>query len=327
MKKLLIVCGPTATGKTALAIKLAKIFNGELVSVDSRQVYKFMDIGTGKDVSDFNFKLSDLKWKRKKIGYYFKDKLKIWGLDLVKPDEEFSVAHWLDFAHLIIQDIWQRKKLAIVVGGTGFWLKALINKIDSLGIAPDWQLRKQLEKKGVEQLREMLAGLDPGRLQRMNYSDKNNPRRLIRAIEIARKRKDLRFKPQVLRFKIDRLLMIGLKASNKVLYQGIDQRVEKRIKQGAEKEVRALIKKGYSWNLFSLTATGYKEWRPFLEAKSTLKEVITRWKFNEHQLARRQLTWFKKNQKINWFDIEKPSWQKNVVKLVKSWYYKNNGKN
>ena len=312
MKKLLVICGPTAVGKTALGIKLAKKlsskggpasgWNGEIISADSRQVYKGMDIVTGKDLPML---------------------IPIWGLDLVKPDQEFSVAHWLKFAHKIIQNIWMRKKLPIIVGGTGFWIKALIDRVDSMGIPPDWKMREKLSNLDIKKLRRILAKLNPKRLQKMNRSDRNNPRRLIRAIEIA-KNPNL---PNFPNLPNTRFLLIGLKASNKYLYKQIDKRVEKRIKQGAQEEIETLIKKGYSWNLPAISAIGYKEWQPFLENKASLDKVIQHWKYNEHAYARRQMTWFRKNKKIKWFNIENADWEKDIVKLAKRWYYYNNGKN
>lgn len=336
-KKLLIIAGPTATGKTSLAVKLAQKFKGELVSADSRQVYKFMDIGTGKDVYKAKFEKKNTKLKLKiekeanskiNLGIYQIGKIRLWGLDLIAPDEEFSVAHWLVCVQNIIQDIWQRQKLPIVVGGTGFWLKALINGIASMGIPPDWKLREKLSSWPLAELSDCLKKIDKKRWQRMNQSDKKNPRRLIRAIEIAKAKikNSLKINP----LEVDSLLIIGLKADNKFLYQRIDERVEKRIKQGVEKEVKSLIKKGYGWDLESMKASGYKEWRFYFSGQAGLEEVIKRWQFNEHSYARRQMTLFKKipskgwsssgRKKIHWFDIEKKEWQKKVAKLVASWY-------
>ena len=321
MKKLLVICGPTATGKTALGVKLAKKFNGEIISADSRQVYKYMDIGTGKDLPL---------------------PVPVWGLDLVRPNQEFSVSHWVKFAHKVIQNIWTRKKLPIIVGGTGFWIKALIDGVDSVGIPPDWKLRKKLSHCSITSLLHCLEKLDPERMRRMNKSDRNNSRRLIRAIEIALQVKSEKLKvlskgwsssgrkSYSSKLKVDKLLTIGLKTNNKTLYQRIDKRVDKRIKQGAQKEVRTLIKKGYFWNLPAMSAIGYKEWQGFLEDSVSLDKVIQRWKYNEHAYARRQMTWFRKPirqafGKIHWFDIENADWKNDIVKLAKSWYYCNNG--
>ena len=275
MKRLLIITGPTASGKTKLGVRLAQMFNGELISADSRQVYKLMDIGTGKDLPL---------------------PVPIWGLDLVKPDQEFSVADWFKVAQKKIFELWKKDKLPIIVGGTGFYLKALINGFDSLGVEPDYKLRRRLEKMSLGELQEKLSQVYSQRYEEMNQSDKNNPRRLIRAIEVVQ---TLKKKSGFKSIKADKLLLIGLKAQKKYLYQKIDQRVEKRIRAGSEKEVKGLLKKGYGWDL---------------------KEVIQRWQFDEHNYLRRQLTFLKKMKLIKWFSIQKGGFEKQIVKLVKSWY-------
>jgi tRNA dimethylallyltransferase len=315
MKKLLVILGPTACGKTSLAIRLAQRFNGEIISADSRQVYKEMDIITGKD----------------KAGYA---QIPVWGLDLVRPDEEFSAAHWLKFAQKVIKDIWSRKKLPIVTGGTGFWIKTLLEPVDSLGISPDPKLRKQLSNCSIVRLSNCLKKLDKGRWQRMNRSDRNNPRRLIRAIEIA-KASNL---PNLPNLPKANYLIIGLKTEKKFLYQRIDQRVDERVKQGAFEETEKLIKKGYDLHSPSMSSIGYQQSSDFFLKQKSKNEAIQAWKYSEHAYARRQLTFFKKmpaqgwsasgGKGINWFDIRQPSWQRNVVKLVKTWYIDNNaGKN
>lgn len=361
MNKLLVICGPTAIGKTALGIKLAKKLNGEIVSADSRQVYKGMDIGTGKDIGNSKLKIparfsrcstrliqscftreSQVGKQNSKdytVGYRLVEDIPIWLVDVCLPDEKFSVAHWVKFANLVIKDIWKRKKLPIIVGGTGFWIKALTEEIDSIGIPQDWKLRKKLSNYPIVKLSNLLKKLDPKKWRGMNKSDRKNPHRLIRAIEIARVKEQEQIKRKIsqkkaIAAKCD-ILLIGLKAENKVLYQRIDKRVDERVKAEVEKEIKNLLKAGYSFRNSVLgTTIGYKEWRSYIKnskhyfEESKLKEeVIQRWKFSEHAYARRQMTWFKKMSKIKWFEITKPDWQKDVVKLITSWYYKNNGKN
>jgi tRNA dimethylallyltransferase len=158
--KVLIVCGPTATGKTALAAKLAKQFSGEIISADSRQVYQEMDIVTGKD---------------RPRG------VTILGYDLVKPDENFSVAHFIDFAVPQIKALVKKRKLPIVVGGTGLWLKALVEPIETIAVSPNPQLRKNLKDFSAGKLFKLLKELNSVRAKNMNHSDRNNPRRLIRS--------------------------------------------------------------------------------------------------------------------------------------------------
>src|SRR3989344_4678270 len=162
--KLLIICGPTATGKTKLAANLSKKFSGKIISADSRQVYKGMDIVTGKD-------------RPKEVS--------IWGYDIIRPNEEFSVAHFVNLAGKEITRVDKQGKLPIIVGGTGFWLKSLLNPPATINIIPDWQLREKLEKFSATELLERLKKIDPKRAASMNQSDRNNPRRLMRAIEVA----------------------------------------------------------------------------------------------------------------------------------------------
>lgn len=323
MDKLLIICGTTATGKTSLALKLAKTFNAEIISADSRQIYQDMDIGTGKDLPEGSkWQIANSQWQGKKLGYYLVDNVKLWGYDLINPDEEFSVAHFKKIAWLIISDIWQRKKLPIVVGGTGLYIKALTEPMDAAYIPPNRKLRKQLERQTVHDLQIKLKKINPQHFKKMNPSDRKNPRRLIRAIEISDYKKSHRlakdFKDTLI--KDDLVLWIGLKAPKSVLYEKIDKRVDQRLRLGAENEVKALLKKGYSFELPAMSALGYKQWESYFEGKESKTQVIKRWKLDEHAYARRQLTWFKKNRKIFWFYITALDYKKKVVRRVKQWY-------
>ncbi len=331
MKKLLVICGPTATGKTSLGLSLARKFNGEIISADSRQVYQGMDIGTGKDLprnSNFHYPVSNLRLKNFQIGYYETKGIKIWLYDIVKPDYFFNVADWVKCAKLVIKDIYQRDKLPILVGGTGFYLKALIEGFETIGIPPDYDLRQKINSLSVKELKEKLKKLDLPRWKKMNKSDKENPRRLIRAIEVALFRQKNPFladklKSQSKDKKLE-ILMIGLKATLKLLYQKIDKRVEERIKEGVEKEIRSLLMAGYDFEKSILGATiGYKEWKEYFTAnvkKQTVKEIIYLWQLAEHHYAKRQITWFKKQKLIKWFDITQKGWQDKIEKLVDKWY-------
>jgi len=332
MKKLLVVCGLTATGKTALAVELAKKFNGEIVSADSRQAYREMDVGTGKDLpanSNLKSQMSNLNLKSKNltIGFYEVEGVKIWLYDIAEPDYRFSVADYVKCSEVVIKDIWKRGKLPILVGGTGFYIKALIDGIETLSVPPDWELREKLRNLEVKKLREILKKIAPERLEKMNESDRNNPRRLIRAIEITEGYQISNIKYQKYKLKIKKILIVGLRAPYKFLYQRIDQRVEERVKQGIIKEIKNLLKKGYNWENSALgTTIGYKEWGKYFESSnfqvpgSRLKdEIIQKWKYAEHAYARRQMTWFKKDKRIHWFDISQKKWQDKIEVLVGSW--------
>lgn len=284
MKKILIICGPTATGKTKLAASLAKKFSGEIISADSRQVYQGMDIVTGKD-------------RPKGV--------KIHGLDLVKPDEEFSVAHFVKYAHSLINQI----RFPIIVGGTGLYLDSLINPPKTLSIKPNWELRKKLEIKSIRELQNQLKKLDVRRWRSMNHSDQFNPRRLIRAIEIEKFPQGPAFPSERTDLNQFDVFWFGLTAKKEILDQRIVKRVKQRVKAGAVKEWQQLKNK-YPSNLPSMSAIGYRQ----------LPDIAA-WIKAEQQYSRRQLTWFQANPDIHWLDIAKPFPNK-VAKLIKAWYNK-----
>lgn len=303
INKLLVICGQTGTGKTSLAIHLAKKFNGELISADSRQVYQGLNIGTGKDIEEIN-----------------RSKVKIWGYDLVNPKKNFSVGNYIRFAQKAINDIQKRDKLPILVGGTGLFIKGVIDGIPTAFVPRNPKLRKNLKEKDTGELFEILAQLDPIKAGSMNRSDKLNPRRLIRGIEVAtwgleRKTPKLFRKPKY------ELLEIGLRASLDNLSKKIEKRVEKRIKDGIETEIKKLLSSGISWDSQSMTSLGYRQWRDYFEGRITRNEVINNWKKEELRYAKRQLAWFKKDVRINWFDSSKKNFINNVEELVKKWYH------
>ncbi len=313
MKKLLAIVGPTATGKTNLAIKLAKKFSGEILSFDSRQIYKGMNIGTGKDIKEAVFKND----------HYLLNGIKIWLYDLVEPNQDFNVADYVKKAKLVLSKVWQDGKLPILVGGTGFYLRALVEGINTLGIKPDLKLREKLTFYSIEELQKIIKDKDSAKFKKMNYSDQLNPRRLIRAIEIADSARenvsDRGIKAN--------LLTIGLKAPFKFLYQKIDDRVEERVKQGLEKEIKSLLAKGYGFNNSVLGRTlGYQQWKGYFDGGKDKDDVLQKWKYNEHAYARRQMTWFKTDKKIIWFDIDKKGWETKVADQVFFWYTKKNAK-
>lgn len=300
MKKILVICGPTATGKTSLAVMLSKKFNGEIVSADSRQVYKGMDIGTGKE------------WARG---------VKIWGYDLIDPKKEYSVSQYLRFVKKTLGDIWNRGKLPILTGGTGLYIKGVVDGIPTVDVPRNKKLRENLENKTATELFENLSMLDTIRAGSMNSSDRKNPRRLIRAIEIAQWRlqhgegkKRLTIKNQLL------VLMIGLSASKESLDYRITERVDARVKAGAKMEIEKLLKHRVSWHHQSMQALGYRQWRDYFEGGVDENIVIDEWCREEIRYARRQMTWFKKDKRINWFDINEAGYQKRVEILVKKWY-------
>jgi len=317
--KLLVICGPTSTGKTTLAIKLAKKFNGELISADSRQVYKGMNIGTGKDLPK-GVKIK-LPWFQK-YGYYEINGAKIWGYDLADPRHEFSVAQYIKFAERIVSDILKRGKLPILVGGTGLYIKGVVDGIATAGVPKNNQLRKNLEGKSSDELFEKLAQMDSFKAGQMNASDKKNPRRLIRAIEVAmwrinnvKKNRELEKKRKDLK-----ILMIGLTAPERFIFGRIKLRVTQRVKAGIKKEVQDLLRKHVNWDMQSMSSMGYGEWKDYFDNKKTEGEVVKSWEVEENKYVKRQMVWFKKDKRIRWFDITGSNYPESVEKSVEKWY-------
>jgi tRNA dimethylallyltransferase len=334
MKKLLVIVGATGTGKTGLGIELAKKFpakgGGEIVSADSRQVYKYLDIGTGKDISK-NSKLktqnSKLQLKSQKftVGFYSVYGIRVWLYDVIEPDQRFSAVEYAKLAWRVINDIWKRGKLPILVGGTGFYIKAVLEGIGTSGVVADWELRGKLEKLNKDELQKQLKVLNIKRWETMNESDRQNPRRLVRAIEIALQSQKSKVKSQKCKLKVKTsdALIIGLTADRTILYKRIDKRVEKRVRQGIVEEIKMLIERGYSWEDPGFNTLGYKEWENYFKGEADIEEIIQKWKYGEHSYARRQLTWFKKQKNIRWFNLSLKDYRKRVEESVKKWYHKN----
>jgi len=319
MGKLLIICGSTATGKTRLALYLAKVFSGELVSADSKQVYRGMNIGTGKELPPGSKYITG---KGELPGYYLVNGVKIWGYDLVGPKEGFSVGEYLRITGKIMADIYKRKLLPILVGGTGLYIKAQVDGFETTGVPKNDVLRKTIEGRSVDDLYNHLGQLDSVKAASLNISDRKNPRRLIRAIEVAQWKIKHNSKKVTYDEFHDRVnpLFVGLKATNIIIDDIIEARVYKRIDQGFEKEVRNLINKGLSWNSQAMDSLGYKQWQPYFLGEETKKTSIDAWIRAEKAYAKRQMTWFKKDKRINWFDITSATLIDDVEKLVKRWY-------
>jgi tRNA dimethylallyltransferase len=318
MNKFIIVCGPTATGKTSLALKLAKSFKAEIISADSRQVYKGMDIITGKDIpKDFSVKKSNLMFDDKPI-FYYENKTKIWGYDIVNPDQIFSVNHYNRYVDIVMKNMKKKKILPIIVGGTGLYLKSLTHNIATLKIPPNFELREKFKTTSIGKLQSILIGINKNEYLSMNSSDKRNPRRLIRLIEVLMA---LNIRQKTTPKKDIKCLWIGLKLPWKTLSTNILHRIRKRIESGAEQEIITLLKKGYSFSLPSMTAIGYREWQNYFKGDIQLFDVINKWIINENKYAKRQMVWLKNQSDINWYDSSKKNTLNKVVEKVSQWYY------
>jgi len=293
-KKLVVVLGPTASGKTELAIKLAKKFNGEIVNADSRQVYKGMDIGTAKPT----------KKEMKGVPHHL--------LDIASPKRKFTVAQYRKLALKAIEKIQKRGKIPFLVGGTWFYIRAIVDGIVIPEVPPDWKLRKRLEKKSPEELYKILKKLDPKRAKTI---EKENPRRLIRAIEICKKIgkvPPLKFNP--LPYPV---LMIGIKRTEKELMERIRKRFFEWLKRGLILEVINLRKMGVSFKRIEEFGMHYREIARYLQGEISEKEMIENSIKEIQDYAKKQLNWFKKDKRVKWINN-----YKEAEKLVRD-YLKN----
>jgi tRNA dimethylallyltransferase len=276
-KKLIVILGPTASGKTELAIKLAKKFNGEIVSADSRQVYKGMDIGTAKPT----------KKEMKGIPHHL--------LNVASPKRKFTIAQYRKLASKAIEKIQKKGKIPFLVGGTWFYIRAVVDGLVIPEVPPDWKLRRELEKKSPKELYKLLKKLDPKRAKTI---EKENPRRLIRAIEICKKIgkvPPLRFNP--LPYPV---LMIGIKRKKKELKERIRKRFFEWLKEGLILEVIKLRKMGVSFKRIEEFGMHYREIAKYLKGEISEKEMIENSIREIQNYAKKQLNWFKKDKRVKW---------------------------
>ena len=291
--KLVALVGPTASGKSVLAIKLAKKFNGEIISADSRQIYEGMDIGTAKSYRTKNEK------RKMKNNILIIEGIPHYMIDVVKPDKEFTLTHFKKETLKIIKDIQKRGKIPFLVGGTGLYVRAVTDNLEIPKVPPDKKLRKKLEKEieqGTKKSYHKLLKLDPAAKK---FIDPQNPRRIIRALEVCLKSEksfsQLRKKGE----EFFDVLEIGIKLPKEKLHKKINQRVDKMIKQGLIKETKELSQK-YSWDLPSMSGIGYKQIGMHLRGEMDLKEAIELIKRDTRRYAKRQITWFKRDKRIKW---------------------------
>lgn len=276
--RVIAVVGATASGKTSYAIELAKKINGEIISADSRLVYKGMDIGTAKPTID----------EMQEIPHYM--------IDVVEPEYNYSVGLYVKEAKKHITDIISRGKVPIVVGGTGLYFRVLLENYDLPDVKPDYELRKELSSYSYEKLLEMLTKLDE---KAANSVEKNDKKKLIRYIEIiklAGKPLDLVRGVKEKEFNVE---WVGLNFPREILYDRINKRVDLMIEQGLIDETKKLLQK--HGRISNITDTiGYREVLSYLDGELSLDEAKDKLKQNTRNYAKRQLTWFRKNEQINW---------------------------
>lgn len=305
-----IIVGPTAVGKSALAFNLAEEINAWIINVDSRQAYTQMDIGTGKDISDFRHMVD--KINNQTLNYYQKDGVRVYGLDLVDPDETLSSGLFYQRLQPVIKHGQRTNQPLIFTGGTGQYLDVLMNPPATLTVPPNPELRQELEALDREQLQDRLQQADSSRWSQMNPSDKANPRRLIRAIEVAKAPKaKSNLEPVIPE---DQQIWIGLKFANTNLAVAqISQRVENRVEAGFDNEVRRIYQNYKAEQLPpALTALGYQTWHAYQQGRLDISQAKKLWIRAEVKYHKRQLTYWQRHPQIRWFAI---SSKQDIMKL------------
>lgn len=284
MKPLIIITGPTAAGKTELSVRLARTIGGEIISADSMQVYRHMDIGSAKITQE----------EKKGVPHYL--------IDVLNPDEEFNVAVFQKMAKDAVNTIYSHGNIPIVTGGTGFYIQALLYDIDFTETVEDSSIREELEllgrEKGGEYLHEILCGIDPVSAREIHP---NNLKRVIRAIEYFRQTGEMisehnrreREKSSPYDF-----LYYTVNMDRSVLYQRIDRRVDLMMEQGLVEEVKRLKEMGCTRNMVSMQGLGYKEILDYLQGDCTLEEAVYILKRDTRHFAKRQITWFKREREV-----------------------------
>ena len=288
MNKLVAIIGPTGIGKTKLAIQLGLRFNGEIINADSRQIYRYMDIGTAKPS----------KKELASVPHHL--------VDIIEPNQEFSVPEYQKLANNAIHDIQSRGKVPFLVGGSGLYIWAVLEGWVVPKVAPDVTYRRELEKKAeigqAAELYQELQQIDPAAAEKI---DPHNIRRVIRALEVNRLADKMFSQLQQKQAPPFQSLIIGLTADRKELYRRADDRVDNMIKQGFVDEVNSLLKNGYSTDLPAMSSIGYREIGQYLGGELTLDEAVYKIKTGTHRFIRHQYAWFRlKDERIKWFDAE-----------------------
>ena len=300
MKLVAAIVGPTGIGKSKLGLLLARTLDAEIVNADSRQIYRYMDIGTAKPSPE----------ERASVPHHL--------IDIADPDEDFSLALYRSLAYRCIEDITQRGKLPILVGGSGLYVWAILEGWNIPEVPPNLEFRLQMEKTaladGVDSLYRRLESIDPVSAGRM---DPQNLRRIIRALEIY---EATHRPPSQLQDRTPpgfNTLIVGLTTERQRLYQMIDRRVDDMIQRGLVAEVQGLVDRGYGFSLPSMSSVGYRQMGQFMQGGLDLSTAIQQIKFETHRFARHQYAWFRlTDPRIRWFDI-KDNIETHVLNLIR----------
>jgi len=288
MRRIIVICGPTAVGKTEYSIRIAKRIDGEIVSADSMQLYKFMNIGSAKPTAE----------ELTQVPHHL--------VDAIDPREPFSVAMYQSMAKSAIQDIFNRGKTPVISGGTGLYINSLIYEMDFSAPPGDLAYRKELEflaeEKGREAVYRILKYESPDTAERIHP---NNLKKVIRALEVIKESgKSIKpFEESFIPVKEYRVSLIGLSRTREELYNRINARVDEFMKQGLLEEVLFLLNSGLTYDDISMKGIGYKELLQYLNGEYSLERAITLIKQNTRHLAKHQMTWFKRYENMKWFDL------------------------
>jgi tRNA dimethylallyltransferase len=288
MNRLVAIVGPTGVGKSQLALHLVGLFNGEIVSADSRQVYRYLDIGTAKPSPQ----------ELGRVTHHL--------INIVNPDDDFSLAQYQLLAYQAINDIQQRHKLPFLVGGSGLYVWAVLEGWQIPRVSPDPEFRYNLEKRagdsGIDELYQELVRVDPEAARKI---DRRNVRRMIRALEVHQKAQTPFSRLGYKEAPAFDSFIIGLTADRAEIYRRVDQRVDDMLARGFVTEVENLLKMGYDLNLSAMSGIGYRQIGQFLKGELGLEVAKQQIKTETHRFVRHQYAWFRlKDRRIRWFDIE-----------------------
>ena len=289
LPKLVVLLGPTASGKTAWGLKFAERFLGEIISADSRQMYRKMDIGTAKEPGQWRGSGSDRAYSIQGVRHHL--------IDFLDPGKSFAVAEFRDAVFQTIPHIYDRGHVPFLVGGTGLYISSVVDNWEIPRVPPNKAMRKSLEEKSEKELSDLLQSIDPDAALNI---DPRNKRRVIRALEVSILGGELFSRQQKKGKKLFDALQIGIETPRDVLYDRIERRIDRMMERGLLRELEGLVRQKYDWALPSMSGIGYKEFRPYLEGKSTLETCVEVFKRDTRHFARRQLTWFRRDKTIQW---------------------------
>jgi tRNA dimethylallyltransferase len=289
LPKLIVILGPTAAGKTAMSLRLAKEIGGEIISADSRQIYKKMDIGTAKEKGE---------WRRNGLRKtYYIDDIPHHLIDFLDPGKSFAAAQFRDRALKYIKIAYRNGRVPIVVGGTGLYISTIVDNYTIPRVNPNKKLRSSLEEKDNDELLSLLENLDPKSAMTI---DRQNKRRIIRALEVSIMTGEPFSEQKKKGEALFDVLQIGVDVDRPVLHDRIERRVDTMIERGLIGEIEALLRQKYSWKLPSMSGVGYRQFEDYFAGTATLEGTIEKLKRDTRRYARRQITWFKRDKRIKW---------------------------